>query len=337
VGALDRLPGQGEDIDMSGAKGTQATRTQAAAAQPTGGPATPHTDIRSQGWVAHLPVSWRPYALLMRLDRPIGIWLLLLPGLWAFAMAAPDWSTGLRLAALFGLGAAIMRGAGCIVNDLWDRELDKKVSRTAGRPLASGAVSAKRATIFMGVLCLLGLAILLQLNPLSIGLGVLSLLPVALYPAAKRVTDWPQAVLGLTFSWAALMGYAAATGSLGAAGFCLYAAAFLWILGYDTVYAHQDREDDAMVGIRSTALHFGERTRPFIALCYGGTVLLLAAAGWLGGMGLWFWPALAIPALLLARQVKRLDIHDPALCLRLFQSNREVGMLIALAYLAGRL
>ncbi|MBC9209505.1 4-hydroxybenzoate octaprenyltransferase [Roseomonas aerophila] len=314
---------------MGGSRGTEAGGTDTGAA--------PHTDIRARGWVAQLPSAWQPYALLMRLDRPIGVWLLLLPGLWAFALAAPDWRTGLWLTLLFALGATIMRGAGCVVNDLWDRELDKKVSRTASRPLASGAVSVKKAVAFLGVLLLLGLAILLTLNPLSIVLGVVSLVPVALYPAAKRVTDWPQAVLGLTFSWAAPLGYAAATGRLDAVGSFLYAAAFLWILAYDTIYAHQDREDDILVGIRSTARHFGERTRPFLAICYGGAVVLLALAGWLGGMGPWFWPVLLLPAAMLAWQVARLDIHNPALCLRLFQSNRDVGLLIALAFLAGRL
>ncbi|MBO1075086.1 4-hydroxybenzoate octaprenyltransferase [Roseomonas marmotae] len=303
----------------------------------TGTGAAPHTDIRARGWVAQLPAAWQPYALLMRLDRPIGVWLLLLPGLWAFALAAPGWGTGLWLTLLFALGATIMRGAGCVVNDLWDRELDRKVSRTAARPLASGAVSIRRAVIFLGVLLMLGLAILLMLNPLSIGLGVLSLVPVALYPAAKRVTDFPQAVLGLTFSWAAPLGYAAATGRLDGAGLSLYAAAFLWILAYDTIYAHQDREDDILVGIRSTARYFGERTKPFLAACYAGAVLLLALAGWLGGAGPWFWPALLLPAAMLARQVVMLDIHNPVLCLRLFQSNRDVGLLIVLAFLAGRL
>jgi 4-hydroxybenzoate polyprenyltransferase len=297
----------------------------------------PHTDIRARGWVAHLPPAWQPYALLMRLDRPIGIWLLLLPGLWAFALAAPGWGTGLWLTLLFALGATVMRGAGCVVNDIWDRDLDRRVTRTAGRPLASGAVSTRQAVVFLGLLLLLGLLVLLQLNWLSVMLGVVSLVPVALYPAAKRVTDWPQAVLGLTFSWAAPEGYAAATGRLDGPGLALYAAAFLWILAYDTIYAHQDREDDVLVGIRSTARRFGERTRPFLALCYGGAVALLALAGFLGGMGPWFWPALLLPAAMLAWQVVRLDIHNPALCLRLFQSNREVGLLVALAFLAGRL
>lgn len=296
-----------------------------------------HTDIRATGWVASLPESWRPYALLMRLDRPIGAWLLFLPGLWAFAMAAPDWRRGLWLAALFGLGAVLMRGAGCVVNDLWDRDIDRRVERTAGRPLASGAVRPKQALAFLAGLLAVSLVILVMLPPLAILLGVASLLPVVLYPLAKRVTDFPQAMLGLVFSWAAPMGYAAATGRLDGAAIALWAAGFFWILGYDTIYAHQDREDDALVGIGSTALRFGERTRPFLAACYALALGLLGLAGWLGGLSWWFAPALLLPAALLARQVARLDIHDPALCLRLFKANREVGLAIALALLAGRL
>lgn len=296
-----------------------------------------HTDIRARGWVAQLPEGWRPFALLMRLDRPIGAWLLFLPALWAFALAAPGWGVGFALILLFGIGAVVMRGAGCVVNDLWDRDLDRQVTRTAGRPLASGAVSPRQALAFLGALLALGLLILVQLNGLSILLGVVSLVPVALYPLAKRVTDWPQAVLGLTFSWGAPMGYAAATGRLDAPGLLLYAAAFLWILGYDTIYAHQDREDDALVGVRSSALRLGARTRPFLVACYGGAVLLLGAAGWQGGLSPLFWPVLLVAALVMAWQVRRLDIDDPGLCLRLFQNNREVGLLIALAFLAGRL
>lgn len=296
-----------------------------------------HTDIRARGWVAQLPEAWRPFALLMRLDRPIGAWLLFLPALWAFALAAPGWGVGVALILLFGIGSVVMRGAGCVVNDLWDRDLDRQVTRTAGRPLASGAVSPRRALAFLACLLALGLVILVQLNGLAILLGVVSLVPVALYPLAKRVTDWPQAVLGLTFSWGAPMGYAAATGRLDAPGLLLYAAAFLWILGYDTIYAHQDREDDAMVGVRSSARRLGERTRPFLIACYGGAVALLLAAGWRAGMGPLFFPALLLPAAVLGWQVARLDIHDPVRCLRLFQNNREVGLLIALAFLAGRL
>lgn len=296
-----------------------------------------HTDIRSEGWVAWLPGPARPYALLMRLDRPIGSWLLFLPGPWAFALAAPDWATGLWLTLLFGVGAVVMRGAGCVVNDLWDRDIDRQVTRTAGRPLASGAIRPRQALVFVIALGLVGLLILLQLPQAAIWLGVASLVPIALYPLAKRVTNWPQAMLGVVFSWAAPMGWASATGSLSAAAFALWAAGFCWILGYDTIYAHQDREDDAAVGIGSSALALGARTRPFLAWCYAATLGFLGLAGWLAGAGVWFWPALVLPAALLARQVMRLDIADPGLCLALFKSNREAGIAIALACLAARL
>jgi 4-hydroxybenzoate polyprenyltransferase len=296
-----------------------------------------HTDIRTTGWVARLPQAWRPYALLMRLDRPIGSWLLFLPGLWAFAMVAPDWRQGLWLAALFGLGAVLMRGAGCVVNDLWDRDLDRQVERTAGRPLASGALRARHALVFLALVLAAALLILLQLNGAAQWLGLISLVPVVLYPLAKRVTDWPQAVLGVIFSWAAPMGYAAVMGGLDAAALALWAAGFFWILGYDTVYAHQDREDDALVGIRSSALRLGEKTRPFLILCYGLAMGLLALAGWLAGLAPWYLLGLALPGAMLARQVIQLDIADPALCLRLFKANRDVGLAIAAAFLLGRL
>jgi 4-hydroxybenzoate polyprenyltransferase len=300
-------------------------------------PVQGHTDIRDRGWVARLPPAWRPFALLMRADRPIGAWLLFLPGLWAIALHAASRGQGLWLVALFALGAVVMRGAGCVVNDLWDRELDRQVERTRHRPLASGAVTPREALMFLAGLAAIGLAVLWQLNGAARTLGVLSLLPVALYPLAKRVTDYPQAVLGLTFGWGALLGTAAATGALPASGLCLYAAAIAWILGYDTIYAHQDREDDALAGIRSTALRFGERTRPFLAACYGAMLALLALAGWSAGLGPWFWPALALPAALLVWQLRALDIHDPARCLALFKNNREVGLAVALALLLGRL
>jgi 4-hydroxybenzoate polyprenyltransferase len=296
-----------------------------------------HTDIRSGGWVARLPQAWRPYALLMRLDRPIGSWLLFLPGLWAFAMVAPDWRQGLWLTALFGLGAVLMRGAGCVVNDLWDRDLDRQVERTAGRPLASGALRARHALVFLALVLAAALLILLQLNGAAQVLGVASLVPVVLYPLAKRVTDWPQAVLGVIFSWAAPMGYVAVMGGLDAAALALWAAGFFWILGYDTIYAHQDREDDALVGIRSSALRLGEKTRPFLILCYGLTMGLLVLAGWLAGLTPWYLLGLALPGAMLARQVIQLDIANPALCLRLFKANRDVGLAIAAAFLLGRL
>ncbi|MBS0560418.1 MAG: 4-hydroxybenzoate octaprenyltransferase [Proteobacteria bacterium] len=294
-----------------------------------------HTDIRAGGWIARLPPAWRPYALLARLDRPIGVWLLFLPGLWGIVLARPGAAEALRLAILFAVGAAAMRAAGCVVNDLWDRDIDRRVARTAARPLAAGTLRPRQAFLFLAALLLVGLAVLLQLQPLAQALGVGSLVLVALYPLAKRVTWWPQLVMGFTFGFGAPMGYAAASGRIDAAWAALYAAAILWDLGFDTIYAHQDREDDALVGVKSTARLFGERTRPFLAACYAGTILMLAAAGWLAGLSAWFYPALALPAALLAWQVRVLDIDDPALCLRLFRANREAGLAVAAALLAG--
>ena len=294
-----------------------------------------HTDIIADTWVARLPDAWRPYVLLARLDRPIGTWLLFLPGLWGILLAGAPVGQSLWLILLFGIGSLVMRSAGCTVNDLWDRDIDRKVARTAGRPLASGAIKPIQALVFLAVLLAVGLAILLQLNRLSQALGVASLVLVALYPLAKRITWWPQLMMGFTFGFGAPMGYAAAAGRIDAAWAALYGAAILWDLGFDTIYAHQDREDDALIGIRSTARLFGERTLPFLAACYAATIAAVALAGGLGGLGPWFYPALLLPAALLARQVVKLDIHDPALCLRLFRANREVGLAVGLAILLG--
>jgi len=296
----------------------------------------PHTDIVTGGWVSRLPQAVAPFALLARLDRPIGAWLLFLPGLWSILLAGAPAGPTVRLIALFLLAAVLMRGAGCVVNDMWDRDLDRRVARTIGRPLASGAVSLRGAVLFLAALCVPALLILLTLNPLAQALGVASLLLVALYPLAKRVTWWPQLMLGFTFGWGAPMGYAAA-GRLDGAAAALYLAAIVWILGYDTIYAHQDREDDALAGVGSTALLWGAQSRPFLAVCYGATVALLALAGGLAGLSWACFAALALPAALLARQVVRLDIDDPGLCLRLFKANREVGLAVALAILLGRL
>ena len=284
------------------------------------------TDIDRTGWVAALPASLRPYAVLARADRPAGSWLLAWPGVWGILLVRPD----ARLVALFVVGAFAMRAAGCVVNDMWDRDLDRQVARTAGRPLASGELRLRQAAWFLAALLLAGLAVLIQLNPLCWALGVLSLVLVALYPLAKRVTWWPQAVLGVTFGWGASMGYAAASGQWDGTALALHAAAFLWIIGYDTIYAHQDREDDALIGVRSTARLFGDRTRLAVGLCYAGALVLLAslARGWA-------LPALLLPAAMLAWQVATLDIHDPAGCLRRFALNQWVGAAVALALLAG--
>jgi 4-hydroxybenzoate polyprenyltransferase len=280
-----------------------------------------HTDIVATGWVARLPRPWLPYLLLARVDRPIGTWLLFLPGLWGILLVRAPAAETIRLVTLFAIGSLVMRAAGCVVNDLWDRDIDRKVARTAGRPLASGALRPRHALTF--------------LSRLSQALGVASLLLVGLYPLAKRITWWPQLVMGFTFGYGAPLGYAAASGRIDAALVALYAAAIVWDLGFDTIYAHQDREDDALVGVRSTARLFGRHTRPFLAACYAAALAALALAGWLSALGPWFYPALILPAALLARQVIALNIDDPAICLRLFRANREVGLAAALAILAG--
>jgi 4-hydroxybenzoate polyprenyltransferase len=294
-----------------------------------------HTDIVSTGWVARLPRAWLPYLLLARVDRPIGTWLLFLPGLWGILLARAPMHETIRLLTLFAIGSLLMRAAGCVINDLWDRDIDRMVARTTGRPLACGALQPLQALTFLGVLLLLALMILLQLNLRSQVLGVMSLVLVGLYPLAKRVTWWPQLVMGFTFGFGAPMGYTAGADTINAAWAALYATAILWDLGFDTIYAHQDREDDAIVGVRSTARLFGEKTRPFLAACYAGAMLMLVLAGWLAGLGVWFYPMLILPAVLLARQVIALDIHDPAGCLRLFRANRETGLAIGLAILTG--
>ncbi len=294
-----------------------------------------HTDIVATGWVSRLPRAWLPYLLLARADRPIGTWLLFLPGLWGILLAQPGPAQAAWLVALFGVGSLVMRAAGCVVNDLWDRDIDRMVARTAGRPLASGALRPRHALVFLAVLLLLGLGVLLQLNTLAQILGVSSLLLVGLYPLAKRVTWWPQLMMGFTFGFGAPLGYAAAAGRIDAALVVLYGAAILWDLGFDTIYAHQDREDDALAGVHSTARLFGEHTRPFLAVVYATAIAVLALAGFLAGLGAWFFPALALPAALLARQVVTLDINDPGHCLMLFRANREVGLAVGLAILIG--
>ena len=294
-----------------------------------------HTDIVATGWVARLPKPWLPYLLLARVDRPIGTWLLFLPGLWGILLAGAPALESIRLIALFAIGSLVMRAAGCVVNDLWDRDIDRMVARTAGRPLASGALRPRQALAFLAVLLLVGLVILLQLNRLAQALGVASLLLVALYPLAKRVTWWPQLAMGFTFGFGAPLGYAAGADRLDGAWALLYGAAILWDLGFDTIYAHQDREDDALLGIGSSALVLGEQTKPFLAATYAGMLLLLALAGWERGLHQWFYPALVLPAALLARQIVALDINDPANCLRQFRANREAGLAVALTILLG--
>lgn len=283
---------------------------------------------------------WSPYLQLMRLDRPIGSWLLFLPGLWGILLAdvAPTRPVvSLRLVLLFAAGSLVMRSAGCVINDIWDRRLDRQVARTASRPLAAGTLELPRALILLSALLLLGLIVLLQLNHAAQLWGACSLILVALYPAAKRVTWYPQIVLGFTFGYGAWLGWIAATGRPGIAGLALYAAAISWDVGFDTIYGFQDIEDDAVIGIRSTSRRFAANPRRFVAACYGVTAGFLCLAGWLAPLSIWFWLALPIPLATLVRQVALLDVKDPNRCLSLFRSNRETGLAIGFCILLGLL
>ena len=282
-------------------------------------------------WVDGLaPAVTRPYLRLARLDRPIGSWLLLMPCWWSAGLAGmqADRLPSLWHIVLFFIGAFAMRGAGCTWNDLVDRDLDTKVERTRSRPIPSKQVTVAQATVFMVALALVGLAVLLQFNRFTVLTGFASLLVVAIYPFMKRITYWPQIVLGLAFSWGALMGWPAAFGRLDWQPLVLYAGSISWVIGYDTIYAHQDREDDLTIGIKSTALLFGERTRPILAAFYAGAVLLIGAAGLMAGGSLIFLLGLIAFAVHLAWQVMRLDINDSAHCLMLFKSNRDAGLIV---------
>lgn len=295
-------------------------------------------------WVDHrAPAVARPYLRLSRADRPIGTWLLLIPCWWGLLLAAAADPAGLRpfdlwIAAGCALGAALMRGAGCTWNDLTDRDIDARVARTRSRPLPSGQVTPRQAAAWMVAQALVAFAILCTFPPEAIALGTASLALVAIYPFAKRFTWWPQVFLGLAFNWGALLGWAAHARGLGTAPLLLYAAGILWTLFYDTIYAHQDREDDALIGVRSTARLFGRRTRAWLAGFLAGTVALAAAAAVTAALG---GPALlaALAGIAgfgahLAWQLYRLDIDDPAVCLMLFRSNRDGGLILTAGLLA---
>jgi 4-hydroxybenzoate polyprenyltransferase len=300
--------------------------TDSAATPPDG------TDISRDDWAArHAPAVLLPYIRLARLDRPIGTWLLLFPGWWSIALAAapgsggwPDW----RLMALFALGAVVMRGAGCTLNDIIDRDFDARVARTRTRPLPSGAVGVPQAACFMALLLAIGAAILLSLTPTAIALGVFVLLLVATYPLMKRITYWPQFFLGLNFNWGALMGWAAVTDNVAAPALLLYAGGICWTLGYDTIYAHQDKEDDVLVGVKSSALALGPATRPALAVFYAAAIILWAAAAVAAGLAWPIWPLLVLAALQLAWQAATVRIDDPADCLAKFRANRWTGWLV---------
>ena len=287
------------------------------------------SDITKDGWIDRtVPAPLRPYLRLARVARPIGAWLLLFPCWWGVALAAgPDPETA-WFYALFAVGAVVMRGAGCTFNDITDRRLDARVARTADRPIASGQVGLTQAFLFLGLQFALGLIVLLAFNRFVIALGVASLMLIFTYPFMKRITWWPQAFLGVTFNWGVLMGWAAVHGGLGAAPLLLYAGGIAWTLGYDTIYAHQDKEGDALVGVHSTALLFAEGSRPWIAGFYAAAVTLFALAGLAAGLGWSYYMLLALVAAQLGWQAARVEFDDPADCLAKFKSNRLAGWLL---------
>jgi len=278
-----------------------------------------------------LPKPLRPYARLMRLERPIGWWLLLIPCWWGLALGQIAFGGGLPslwFAALFLVGAIIMRGAGCTLNDIADRNFDGRVERTRLRPIPSGQVSVTQAFAFLVLLCLAGLAVLLQFNWFTVFTGAASLIVVAVYPFMKRITYWPQAVLGLAFNWGALVGWTAVHGTLSAAPLLLYAGGIAWTLAYDTIYAHQDKEDDALIGLKSTALRFGDATIWWLGLFFFLALALIDAAIWLAGGGIIAHLGIAGAAMHAAWQLARFDHANSARCLELFRSNRIFGLII---------
>ena len=307
----------------------------------------PIADAPQANWVDRFaPARLKPWLRLVRADRPIGAWLLMWPCWWSVALAArADYSAALavnadefvdfrgvaRLLILFTIGAFAMRSAGCIYNDIIDRDIDAKVARTKGRPLASGQISVTSALLCAFALCLTGLAVLDQFNSFAFVLGFASAGIVLIYPFMKRVTFWPQAVLGLAFSWGALMGWAAYYADLNHAAIILYAAAVAWTVAYDTIYAHQDKEDDVLMGLKSTALKFGDKTHLWLSLFFGIAIGGIAFAGLSAGAGVWFYLGLALAAAQAVWQIATLDINDAQNCLNRFRSNHLFGAIVFLA------
>jgi 4-hydroxybenzoate polyprenyltransferase len=296
------------------------------------------SDIATGDWIdRRVPAALRPYLRLARVDRPIGTWLLLFPGWWSIALAAPPggWPD-IRALVLFAIGALVMRGAGCTVNDIADRDFDARVARTASRPLASGVLSVRQALVFLVLQLLAGLVILVQFPPFAIGLGAASLVLVAAYPFMKRITWWPQAFLGLTFNWGALLGWAAVTGELAWAAVLLYAGGIFWTLFYDTIYAHQDKTDDMLIGVKSTALRLGSQTKPWLVGFGVATVLFWGAALVDAAGGIVAWAGLAGIAAHLLWQYRYVDLDNARDCLAKFRSNRFIGWILFAAIVLDR-
>ncbi|MGH1397838.1 MAG: 4-hydroxybenzoate octaprenyltransferase [Alphaproteobacteria bacterium] len=295
------------------------------------------SDIREEGGLMpYVSDTYRPYALLARMDRPIGIWLLLLPSVWALLLSAGTLGVSLGvyvhlfyMLVMFGLGAVAMRSAGCVINDIWDRDLDRRVERTRGRPLAAADISLKQAFVFLMILLLIGLVVLSQMNGTTIILGIVSLPLIIAYPLMKRITWWPQAFLGLTFNFGVLMGWSAMVGRLDMPALLIYVGAIFWTLGYDTIYAHQDKEDDMMAGIKSTALRFGSRGKIWVGGFYVLAVMFFAL-----GLGvidpLYVFGVLPIGGHF-AYQMRTWRMDDAGSALSVFKANRDAGFLMAAA------
>jgi len=300
----------------------------------------PVADAAAGNWVdRYAPAASRPYLRLARIDRPIGWWLLLLPCWWSLMLAAIATNTvpNLWYAILFLIGAVAMRGAGSTYNDIVDRDLDAKVARTRMRPLPSGQVKVAAAAAFLALQALVGLAVLLQFNGFAILVGFLSLVPVAFYPFMKRFMSMPQLVLGLAFAWGGLIGWAVVTGTLAAPAYLAYAAAIAWTVGYDTIYALQDIEDDPIAGIKSSARLFGSEAATGVAVCYAVAVVLVGLAAHLAGGGLVAFVAIGAFAMHLAWQVRSIELDNPQKALSLFKSNRDAGLILALGLAADAL
>ncbi len=295
-------------------------------------------DASKQNWVdLYAPEGLQPYMKLSRLDRPIGTWLLLLPCLWSIALAAPAGEfPNIWYFILFSIGALVMRGAGCTLNDIADRDFDGKVERTKKRPIPSGQVTLFQAIFWLGLQCLIGLLILLQFNLFAILLGAASLILVAIYPFAKRFTYWPQFFLGLAFNYGALLGWAAVKGNLEAAPIIMYLGGIAWTLGYDTIYAHQDKEDDVLIGVKSTALKFGADTVRWMIGFYIAIFVALLLSGYFAGLTLPFYILMAGAGTHLVWQIRSLDIDNADLCLILFKSNKVFGLIVLAAIITGK-
>jgi 4-hydroxybenzoate polyprenyltransferase len=291
------------------------------------------SDIPVDSWVDRwMPPVSHPYIRLARYDRPIGTWLLLFPCWWSLAMAWRGFETSWLFAA-FGIGALLMRGAGCTYNDIIDRDLDARVARTKNRPLPSGQVTVRQAILFLLLQMACGFLVLLSLNNFAIAVGAASLVLVFTYPLMKRVTFWPQFFLGLAFNWGALLGWAAVRGEMALPAVLLYVGGIFWTLGYDTIYAHQDRRDDPNAGIKSTARRFGLGSKPWLYVFYGAATGLFAAAGVAAGHGWLFFLGLSLGAAQLAWQVWDLALDDPKDCLAKFRSNRLYAWLFLIGIL----